>query len=51
MVLLDANIMTDVISYRTEKIEQLKKLAQERNVSVSQLTNDIVNYYFEFFIF
>ncbi len=49
MVLLYANIMTDVISYRTEKIEQLKKLAQERNVSVSQLTNDIVNYYFEFF--
>ena len=41
--------MTDVISYRTEKGEELKKLAKERNVSVSQLTNDIVNYYFEFF--
>jgi len=40
--------MTDVISYRTEKGEKLKKLAKERNVSVSQLTNDIVNYYFEF---
>ena len=41
--------MTDVISYRTEKGEELKKLAKERDVSVSQLTGDIVNYYFEFF--
>jgi translation initiation factor 2B subunit (eIF-2B alpha/beta/delta family) len=41
--------MTDVISYRTEKGEKLKKLAKERDVSVSQLTNDIVNYYFEYF--
>jgi len=41
--------MTDVISYRTEKGEELKKLAKERDVSVSQLTNDIVNYYFEYF--
>ena len=41
--------MTDVISYRTEKGEELKKLAKERKVSVSQLTNDIVNYYFEYF--
>ena len=41
--------MTEVVSYRTEKMEQLKKLAKERNVSVSQLTGDIVNYYFEFF--
>ncbi len=40
--------MTDVITYRTEKGEELKKLAKERNVSLSQLTNDIVNYYFEF---
>jgi len=41
--------MTDVISYRTEKGEELKKLAKERDVSVSQLTNDIVDYYFEYF--
>jgi len=41
--------MTDVISYRTEKGEKLKKLAKERDVSVSQLTNDIVDYYFEYF--
>ncbi len=41
--------MTDVISYRTEKGEKLKKLAKERNVSVSQLTSDIVDYYFEYF--
>ena len=41
--------MTDVVTYRTERMEQLKKLAKERNVSVSQLTGDIVNYYFEFF--
>lgn len=40
--------MTDVISYRTEKGQELKKLAKERDVSVSQLTNDIVNYYFEY---
>ncbi len=41
--------MTDVISYRTEKGEKLKKLAKDRNVSVSQLTSDIVDYYFEYF--
>jgi len=41
--------MTDVISYRTEKGEELKKLAKEKNISISQLTGDIVNYYFEFY--
>jgi hypothetical protein len=41
--------MTDVITYRTENGEELKKLAKERNISLSQLTNDIVKYYFEFF--
>ncbi len=41
--------MTDVVTYRTEKMEQLKKLAKEKNVSISQLTGDIVNYYFEFY--
>ena len=41
--------MTDVISYRTERMEQLKKLAKEKNISISQLTGDIVNYYFEFY--
>ena len=41
--------MTDVISYRTEKGEKLKKLAKERSISVSQLTSDIVDYYFEYF--
>ena len=41
--------MTDVVTYRTEKGEELKKLAEERNVSLSQLTNDIVDYYFKYF--
>ena len=41
--------MTDVITYRTEKGEKLKKLAKERGVSVSQLNKDIVDYYFEYF--
>jgi len=40
--------MTDAVTFRTEKMEQLKKLAKEKNVSISQLTGDIVNYYFEF---
>ncbi len=40
--------MTDAVTYRTERMEQIKKLAKERDVSVSQLTGDIVNYYFEF---
>ena len=41
--------MTDVISYRTEKGEKLKKLAKDRKVSISQLSSDIVDYYFEYF--
>ena len=41
--------MTDVVTFRTEEMEQLKKLAKEKNVSISQLTGDIVNYYFEFY--
>jgi len=49
MILHYVNIMTDVITYRTEKGEELKKLAKERNVSLSQLTNDIINNYFEYF--
>ena len=40
--------MTEVISYRTEKIEELKKIAKARNVSLSQLSSDIVDEYLEF---
>ena len=40
--------MTDVLSYRTDKIEELKKLAKEKNVSLSQLTSDIIEEYLEF---
>ena len=40
--------MTEVISYRTEKLEELKKLAEARNVSLSQLSSDIIDEYLEF---
>jgi len=40
--------MTDVLSYRTDKIEELKKLAKEKNVSLSQLSSDIIEEYLEF---
>ena len=42
--------MTDVISYRTERIEELKKLAKDKNISLSQLTSEIIDYYFDFLI-
>ena len=40
--------MTDVVSYRTDKIEELKKLAQDKGVSLSQFTSDIVEEYLDF---
>jgi len=40
--------MTDVLSYRTDKIEELKKLASKRNISLSQLSSDIIEEYLEF---
>ncbi len=42
--------MTDVLSYRTDKIEQLKKLAKKRNVSLSQLSSDIIDEYLQFYV-
>ncbi len=41
--------MTDVLSYRTGKIERLKKLAKKRNVSLSQLSSDIIDEYLLFY--
>lgn len=41
--------MTDVISYRTDKLEELNKLAKERNVSLSELSSNIIDYYLEFY--
>ena len=41
--------MTDVLSYRTGKIERLKKLAKKRNVSLSQLSSDIIDEYLQFY--
>ena len=40
--------MTEVISYRTEKLEELKKLAKVRNVSLSQLSSNIIDEFLEF---
>jgi hypothetical protein len=40
--------MTDVISYRTEKGEELKKLAKEKNSSVSHVTAEIIEEFFSF---
>jgi len=42
--------MTDVLSYRTDKIEQLKKLAKKRNLSLSQLSSDIIDEYLQFYV-
>jgi len=41
--------MTDVLSYRTDKIEQLKKLAKEKNISLSQLSSEIIDEYLQFY--
>ena len=41
--------MANVISYRTDKEEQLKKFAKQRSITLSQLTSDIVNHYLEFY--
>ena len=40
--------MTDVVSYRTEKIDKLKKIAEQKNISLSQLSSDIIDDYLEF---
>lgn len=40
--------MTVVISYRTERIEELKKLAKEKDVSLSTLTSVIIGEYLDF---
>ena len=42
--------MTDVLSYRTDKIEQLKKLAKKGNISLSQLSSDIIDEYLQFYV-
>ena len=42
--------MTVVISYRTERIEELKKLAKEKDVSLSTLTSVIIGEYLDFHI-
>jgi len=42
--------MTDVLSYRTERLEELKKLAKEKNISLSQLSSEIINEYLNFFL-
>ena len=39
--------MTDVITYRTERIEDLKKLAKEKGVSLSALTSEIIGDYLD----
>jgi hypothetical protein len=40
--------MTDVLSYRTDKIKELKKLAKEKNISLSQLSSDIIDDYLDY---
>lgn len=40
--------MTDVLSYRTNKIKVLKKLAKEKNISLSQLSSDIIDNYLDY---
>lgn len=39
--------MTNVLSYRTDKVSELKILAKERNISLSQISSDIVDNYLE----
>jgi len=41
--------LTDVISYRTEKGDELKKLSKKKNISLSQLTSDIIDEYLLFY--
>ena len=43
-------ILTDVISYRTEKGDELKKLAEKQNISLSQLTSNIIDEYLQFHV-
>jgi len=40
--------MNSIITYRTDRIEDLKKLAEEKEISLSQLSGDIISDYFEF---
>ena len=39
--------MTQVISYRTDRIDDLKKLAKEKDVSLSNLTSEIIHDYLD----
>ena len=41
--------MTDVISYRTDNIEQLKKLADVKGVTLASLSSKIVEDYLNYF--
>jgi len=40
--------MNSVITYRTNRVEDLKKLAKEKEISLSQLSADIIDEHFEF---
>ena len=42
--------MTHVITYRTDRIEDLKKLSKEKKISLSSLTSEIINDYLEYWI-
>ena len=37
--------MSYAISYRTDREEQLKKIASQKNITLSQLTSDIINHF------
>ena len=39
--------MNNVITYRTDRIEELKKLAKEKKISLSRLTSTIIHDYLE----
>ena len=42
--------MSNVITYRTDKIEDLKKLAKKNGVSLSNQTSEIVDDYFRYYL-
>ena len=39
--------MNNVITYRTDRIEELKKLAKEKKISLSRLTSTLIHDYLE----
>ena len=41
--------MTDVISFRTDNIEQLKKLAESKGSTVATLTSKIIDEYLNYY--